>query len=546
MICTDTAGRATINIIDIPEKVEPFTLSLSQLSRVRVTRFWRVLSVESLTGIKLPIKYFSSHYLNLQYGKCRICDNLLPFKFTPHKVTFILTFRSSTMAKGKKRNRNSDGWTASDHIAQAEKKKERRDARMSKKQNESNNSATTTTKLQKSDRTSLLTHNTQEKRDAARLQLHITKVQREINDLKQRLSNWDPVREEQRKQDKLRKEQETMTNDTMEDYAPPKKKRGRLGPESWKLRGAARPAWEVYDFDTRYVDPYVKDHEQAAAAVARSQNLLLRRPSPTNGQGIYMLHSVAPDEAREYLGLLMQLGYLCQEAKQYKTARAAFLECIELEGDDTLDVSTSITAVTSAREALMRMYLDLERHDAAYRLGERLKLDTSCVIRFTMAVVAMHLQKDDDIITELLVQAIKSNIFATYYLCYFDIFKSAIEFTDDLAECDDEPQSTFEEALEYCSSKYAVLWKKTDGALLRLNSVLHSSSGIISVSDLEWDNRLSQIESQYNSRRDGGETNIDDDTNDSSPPEGLDVAMFAGMYRTAMDMAQECDKYELR
>ena len=473
------------------------------------------------------------------------------------------------MAKGKKRNRNGagdGGWTASDHIAQLEKK-ERRYAKMSTKklQNVTLKTTTTKTTLPKIDRTSLLTHNTQEKRDAARFQLHITKVQREITELKQRLTNWDPVREAKRKEDQLQKERQMALrngDDDDDDQQQKKKKRGRLGPESWKLRGAARPAWEVYDFDTRYVDPYIQDHEQAAASAARSQNLLLQRRNTAatadddrtanNSQlGAHILHSVAPEEAREYLGLLMQLGYLCQEAKQYKTARTAFLECLDLEGDDTTLLcgsSSSVTTITSARESLMRMYLDLERYDAAYRLGERLKLDTSCVIRFTMAILAIHLQKDGQIVTDLLVQAIKSNIFAAYYLSYFDTFRNAIEFTDDLVESDDEPQSTFEEALEYCSSKYASQWKKTDGILVRLKRVLHSNSGILSPSDLEWDNRLSQIESQFYSKKgnaskgdDDDDDDDDDDRKNSSQLDGLDIPMFAGMFRTAMDMAQESD-----
>ena len=490
------------------------------------------------------------------------------------------------MAKGKKRNRN-DGWTASDHNAQLEKK-ERRNAKMmgtktTQQQQPTRNlhhaSATTTTTAtstfttKRMDRTSRLTHNTPEKRDAARLQLHITKVQREISELKQRLTNWDPVREAQRKDEQRKQQraqqQEATNND--DDNAP--KRRGRLGPESWKLRGAARPAWQVYDFDTRYVDPYAADHARAAAAQARSMNLLLLRPShpitttattmdgDTSGSSTYLLHSVAPEEAREYLGLLMQLGHLAQEAKQYKTARAAFLECIELEGYDD-NMSPGITAssplssspppttstMTCARESLMRMYMDLERYDAAYRFGERLPRDTSCVIRFTMAVVAMHLQKDDAIVTELLVQAVKSNIFATYYLCYYDIFQSAIEFTDDLADGDDEPQSTFEEALEYCSSPLVTLWKTTDGALAQLKALLSSSSssGIFRTSDLEWDGRLSQIESQFHTRdRSGNERNSDDDDDDDDDhldtTNGLDVPMFANMFRTAMEMAQESD-----
>lgn len=36
------------------------------------------------------------------------------------------------------------------------------------------------------------------------------------------------------------------------------------------MQGAARPTWEVYDFDTRYVDPYIKDQEEAHKKAKRS------------------------------------------------------------------------------------------------------------------------------------------------------------------------------------------------------------------------------------------------------------------------------------
>jgi hypothetical protein len=55
-----------------------------------------------------------------------------------------------------------------------------------------------------------------------------------------------------------------------------------------------------------------------------------------------------------------------------------------IEGDDP---------ITTARESLMRMYLDLKRYDAAYRLGERLADDPSVWIRYSYAVMALQQKK---------------------------------------------------------------------------------------------------------------------------------------------------------
>jgi hypothetical protein len=452
------------------------------------------------------------------------------------------------MAKGKKQNRNStSGWTANDHNAQADQK--RRKNEKTALSQPANVTATTTTdtttgstvRRLHEDRTAHLTHNTREKRDAAKLQLHIAKVQRELKDLKQRLSNWDPVREAKRKEEILQNERSKIELEAGDDPKLTKKRRGRLGPESWKLRGAARPAWEVYDFDTRYIDPHVKEHERAAAAVARSQNLLITRTTPgdSKGQKQCLLHTVAPDEGREYLGLLMQLGYLSQEAKQYKTARGTFLECIELEGDDLI-AAGSANVITAARDSLMRMYLDLQRFDAAFQLGERFTLDGSCTIRFSMAVLAIQLEKDEHVVNDLIIQAIKSNIFATYYLCYYETFIVAMEFTEEFHDAEDEPQSTFEEALEYCSSSYGAHWHKTKGAIATLQRILHQNQSDFSPSDLDWKDRLSQIESQYLARR--GRDNKDfDESGDDLHYSGQDIPMFAGMFRTAMDMVNDSE-----
>jgi hypothetical protein len=208
-----------------------------------------------------------------------------------------------------------------------------------------------------------------------------------------------------------------------------------------------------------------------------------------------------------------------------------------LEGNDltTEGESSSTAIITTARDSCMRMYLDLERYDAAFRLGERFSMDSSCVIRFSVALLAFRLQKEESMINKLMLQAIKSNIFATLYLCHYDTFVAAFEFTEELQDADDEPQNSFEEALEYCSSAYASLWQQTDGAIERLQRSVQDDS--LTPGDREWSGRLSQIVSQHRTKKGHVERVFSESGNDSQP-HGIDIPMFAGMFRTAMDMIE--------
>ena len=127
-----------------------------------------------------------------------------------------------------------------------------------------------------------------------------------------------------RRSARRRTKQHSDGNSSSTEEPTAKKKRGRKGPETWKLRGAARPAHEVYDFDTRYVDPHLVAHKQAREKAQRRQNLLHPR--------LFDPHTIPA--CREYLGLLMQLGHICAEARQYKSAREAWLECLELDNNE--------------------------------------------------------------------------------------------------------------------------------------------------------------------------------------------------------------------
>jgi hypothetical protein len=186
----------------------------------------------------------------------------------------------------------------------------------------------------------------------------------------------------------------------------------------------------------------------------------------------------------------------------------------------------------------MRMHVDLKRYDAAFRLGERLRTDDSVWIRYSMALVACQLQKDER--EEIMLQAVKSNIFCAYYLCYYDTFSSVMEYTEEFRDAEDEPQSSFEEALEYCSSNHAEMWHKTGNAVETLKRILRDRTKL-SLSDLEWSDRLSQIEAQFQAREhaadDGSHEGGDQDDDESQGDnDRIDLPMFAGMFRTAMEM----------
>lgn len=271
----------------------------------------------------------------------------------------------------------------------------------------------------------------------------------------------------------------------------------------------------------------------------------------------------------------MQLGHLGFEAKKFKTAREAWLECIELEGDDP---------ITTARESLMRMYLDLKRYDGAFRLGERLTDDWSVCIRFSVAVVAAKENKPEA--EKYIVRAIQANPFCAYYLAFYDTFNGVMEYTEELEEAEDEPQSSLEEAIEYCCSNHAAMWLDSKANVTLRNILVRAAQGNhseLSPSDLEWNQRLTKIEveserlaqvaalkaeedessndeqekdddSQEDGHSQGDRERREEDSEDGSrddsqqedesedgseEKEKIDVRMYAGMFRTAMEMLQE-------
>ena len=357
-------------------------------------------------------------------------------------------------------------------------------------------------------RRAILTHETQEKKDAMKLQLHLKRVKKNLEVLKEKLEQWDPERKK----------------DTAKEDEVPKKRVKYNDPSTWKLRGAARPAWEVYDFDTRYEDPHAKAHDEDKARIQRSLNIL----------AIYRGKIAETDipEVREYLGLLMEQGHLAEEAKQYKTARSAWLECMELEGDVEVPL-------TSARESLMRMFVNLKRFDSVLRLAERLSSDRSVWIRYSAALIAVEQNSESK--NDFLESAIRCNPLCAYYLSFHETFSSVFEYTDEVEQSDDLPETALEEAIEYCNSEHASMWAKT-GATKHLRSILLGAKqgqyDSLSREDVDVEPILKKIEGVTAVR-----STISQSKEIASEP-SLDLSMFIGMFRTAMEMLSESGEFD--
>jgi hypothetical protein len=442
------------------------------------------------------------------------------------------------IASSGKRGRSGDTpvWGSTDHAVR--KAKQERKLETSEKQQE------------RERRSALLTRGSKQKKEEGKIRLHIKRVQRQIDTLRKRLEKWDDEEEK-----RLRKAQEAAERKRLaEEINPPEKKKGRKGPETWKLKGAARPAHLVYDFDTRYVDPHIKAHEDAKKKAQRCRNIFAICKGKFGEEG-----SGAPQPfCREFLSLLTQLGNLSMEGNQLKTARQAFLECMELD--------SPTNPITPVRCKLMRMYLESNRPDSARRLWERLPEDSSVWIRYSAALieyVSWKILGEEGSTAEtaelLLAQAIKANLFCAYYLAFCDTFNDVMDYTEDIEDAHEG--FPLEEAIEYCNSEQMGAWQGTEGALEWLRNVmlqaLHSSTvanGELLPSDLEWRQKLANAKEQSEADEDSDdeadedsddEADKDSDDEQTSDEEGskADAEMFAGMFETAMEMLEEAGAF---
>jgi len=352
-----------------------------------------------------------------------------------------------------------------------------------------------------------------------------------------------------------KKEEERRRSKEEEDQQPKKKK--RKGPETWKLKGAARPAHLVYDFDTRYVDPYIKAHEDAKKKGARCRNIMILFKGKFGIEGEC---DIPQPPCREYLSLLMQIGSLSMQSNLMKTARQSFSQCMELDSSEN--------PVTPARCQLMRLYMEANRPDSARRLWENLPpTDPAVWIRYSAVLIEfvsfkiLEEEGSSESKCEIhLAAAIKSNIFCAYYIAFFDTFNKVMEYTEEIEDANES--SPLEEAIEYCNSEQMGAWLGTDGAtdwvrkfLIRtLNSDSKSEGENLSVSDLDWRRALSKTLESYSAdvelkspdcqdeTKGNNQSDCEDDESDSEDDDdsesSVDVEMYATMFETTMEMVE--------
>jgi hypothetical protein len=373
------------------------------------------------------------------------------------------------------------------------------------------------------------------------------------------------------------------------------KKKPRPGPETWVLRGAARPASEVYDFDVRYVDPHVKAMEDANEKARRSVNVLVvcrgrfaleeedlelglegSTQQQTNKPPSSSSFKPPQPQCRQYLSLLTQLGALHLTRKNYSTARTHFLSAIELEG------THHPYSITNARMQLMNMYLSTNRPSSARKLWMMLDSDGSAWVRYSAALieyVSWNLLKEEGSTAEsaevLLTKAIRGNVYVAYLLGWKDMFQKTMEYIEELVEMGDGGLSgSILEGVEYygCGlvdaneddgemEKGMGMWLGTEGSLEWVRSVIlrvlneANSDGsededrLTKADLLSWETQLAKEEEVFEKERGEKEQSRNDDYNDdreegsNDDEEEPDLLMYAGMFRTAMDWLTDAGEF---
>lgn len=132
------------------------------------------------------------------------------------------------------------------------------------------------------------------------------------------------------------------------------------------------------------------------------------------------------------------------------------------------------------------------------------------------------------------------------------MFDKAMEYVEEIEDATKE--EPLELAIEYCNSEQRQYWEETDGAIEWIRShllkeekedgkdILVKEGCCLSADELDWKELLQNMEeaaqvAQAKEEEEGRETNEDD-------LEEVDVLMYAGMFRTAMEMVQE--QYKLK
>ena len=418
--------------------------------------------------------------------------------------------------KSGSKRRHDEAWTGLDHAIRV--------AKLSKSKKDGEEEQLTYQQRRKA----ALTRDSQEQQDAHKLRLHIVKTEREIERLRQRLQAWDDVEEDERGNEKKKKRH---PNTNKRNRRRKREERDqRLG--SYEELLVLRTKCTTLMFDMKInmlklIKKLVRKQRDLATFWYSTKAAWARKAT--------MVHR--NQQVATFWHFSCSSGTCVCKRKSTRLARAAFIECMDLDGTEQ--------PITPARCHLMRLYLEANRPESARRLWEKLPNDTSVWIRYSAALVeyvSWNLLKEEGSTREsaeaLLAKAIRANVFCAYYLAFSETFDTVMEYTDDIEESHEE---SLEEAIEYCCSEQRGAWTETEGSIEWLREAilraLHGGNVAgLTKADLEWENRLDHlVEAQENDE--------DTDDADNEEAESHDLKMFAGMFITGMEMLQEAGAF---
>jgi len=234
----------------------------------------------------------------------------------------------------------------------------------------------------------------------------------------------------------------------------------------------------------------------------------------------------------------------------------------------------------------MNMYLHTNRPSSARKLSNLLQNDESAWIKYSMALIeyiSWNLLNEEGSTSstaeEMLKLAIRGNVYVVYLLAFSTTFEKSMEYTNEVCvEHELESNScSLLEAIEYGCNCYnegegdsdegkgmdkgMAIWMSTEGSLDWVRSVVlrvlndnsDSASGngeedrLTKADLLSWESKLNKEEEVYEKERNEKEQQklalkvskedgkIDYGNDPEEDDEELDVVMYAGMFRTAMD-----------
>ena len=384
-------------------------------------------------------------------------------------------------------------------------------------------------------RRSIFEHDTHHKKQQDRDRLNIALTRKTLQSLRPLLSPFDAtVYSASLAKDALKQQQQTAHNSLSQVQRRIKAR--NLDPEKWELKGAARPASEVYDFDVNFVDVHVKALEDHKTSLARSVDLAVTRRGKFS-------HADSPQPmCLDFLNALRDHATECVAAKKFKEARETYKEAIALDAESD---------VFGFRGRLISMFLECNKPDSIRRFVEDEASTSSTggthrsgVVMYAYALieyVSAHLLKEDDsdaaTARAALKAALKTNLYIGLYLAFYDTFTECVEYAEEVMFCE---EGGVLEAVKFGSSQQSVAaWMETEGATDWLReetiTILLGARGEKESEWADWATRLGEASD------DAGDKDAEKDEDDTLVG---DVHMYAGMFLTAMEMVEESSVFD--